>query len=306
LGGCCGASPAHIAALSAALPDATMQRPDAAGTLFVASTRRVVNLTPGGGLCLVGERINPSGKAAFSEDLRRGSTEAALELAQAQCAAGVHALDINVGVGGIDEAALLCAVIDDLALAVQTPLFVDSTDPDAMEAALRRYAGRAACNSIALGPNTERLLAACRRYGALPVLMPLEGWSLPADAAGRHAILDRLLLLAQEYGFGSGDVLVDCATPCLAMGSPAQPAVDFVAELRARGIATVAGVSNISFRMPRRGTLNRAYLCQLAAAGLSAAIVNPTAALRLTAAACDALRGADEYAVSYIRQARGN
>lgn len=304
LGGCCGASPAHIAALGAQLTTARPSRPESAGRLFIASARRVAPITVGGPLCLVGERINPSGKATLSAALQAGNTDETLRLAREQWSAGVHALDVNVGVGGIDEKAVLLAVIDDLSLRCEAPLFVDCADADAMEAALRRTCGRAACNSIAIGPNASRLLAACRRYGALPVLMPLDGWNLPESTAGRHALLDKLLVLAADHGYGPQDVLVDCATPCLAMGTSAQPAVDFVAELRARGIATIAGVSNVSFRLPGRDAMNSAYLCQLAAAGLSAALVNPTWTLRTAAAACDALRGADECSIGYIRHMR--
>ena len=304
LGGCCGASPAHIAALGAQLPHAQLLRPQSAGSLFVASARRVAAITAGGPLCLVGERINPSGKAALSADLQQGGTEEALRMAREQWSAGVHALDVNVGAGGIDEKAALLCVLEDLTLRSEAPLFVDCADAAAMEAALRRTCGRVACNSIAFGPHADQLLSACKQYGALPVLMPLDGWSLPMGTAGRHALLDKLLRLAQDHGFGPRDVLVDCATPCLAMGIAAQPAVDFVADLRARHIATIAGISNVSFRLPDRDTLNSAYLCHLAAAGLSAALINPTGAMRAAAAACDALRGTDEYAIGYIQQMR--
>ncbi len=305
LGGCCGATPEHIAALGAALGGKPAPATGGSGALLLASARQVAAIDVGAPLCLVGERINPSGKPALTESLLAGRTDEAVELAQSQLHAGVHALDVNVGAGGVDETAMLCAIIRELALRADAPLFLDTANPDAMEAALRLNCGCAACNSIAAGPNTDRLLALCRHYGAVPVLMPLDGWHLPDTAAGRWALLDGLLHQAAYHGFGPADVLVDCGTPCLAMGANTRGAVEFVAQLREKGIRTVAGVSNVSYRLPARDNLNCAYLAQLTGAGLCAALINPTAAMMNMASAGDAVRGADEYAMGYIQRMRG-
>lgn len=305
IGGCCGTTPQHIAALSKSLKNRKPVPHPGADALYLSSQRRVAAVYTNGPLCIIGEKINPSGKAALIAELQKGCADTALRLAQVQMNAGVQLFDINAGAGGVDEPAALSMLVEELSMATPLPLSIDSANPDAMEKALRLYAGRALLNSINLSTHADRLFHFARLYGAAPVLMPLDGWSLPPTAQGRRGIIDKLLDMAHSYGFDRHSLLIDCGTPCAAMCvSAAKEAVEFTRQMHDEGYKTVAGISNVSYGLPERSVLNAAYLAELVSAGLSAAILNPVKAMMGMAAACSVLRGDDAYCEKYINLMR--
>lgn len=306
VGGCCGAGPDHIRALRTALEryavPAVRPRP-----ACVSGPRSVLPLSPGMPLTPVGERINPTGKPALRDALREGDYGPALDLARQQRAAGAPILDVNCGTGETDEAAALSGAVEQLSAMVPVPLSIDTSDPAAMEAALRRYPGRALMNAVCAKAGVmERLLDLCVRYGAVPVLLPVGDSLPPASAEERMAVLDKMLSAAALRGLGIGDVVAD-GTVMAAAADPAsaRETVRFVAMCHERGLVTLAGVSNVSFGLPRRPALNRTYLAMLAAAGLNLAIVNPCdGAVAETMAAANLLTGRDETGLEYIRKMR--
>ncbi|MGI5877232.1 MAG: homocysteine S-methyltransferase family protein [Christensenellales bacterium] len=303
VGGCCGAGPDHIRALRAALDGyaapSVSHRP-----ACVSSSRQVVMLSPGMPLTPVGERINPTGKPALRRSLREGDYSVALNLAQEQKQAGAPILDVNCGTGETDEAAALTGAIEQLSTMTPLPLAIDTSDPSAMEAALRRYPGRALMNAVTARPESmERLLALSVRYGATPILLPIGDGLPPAKAEERMTMLDTMLGVAARFGLSPADVVVDGMVMAAASDPSVAPeAVRFVGMCRERGLITVAGVSNVSFGLPGRPILNRTYLAMLAAAGLNLAIVNPCDAdIMDTLAAANLLTGRDEWGLGYIR-----
>ena len=305
VGGCCGTTPAHIAALRQAIGGFAPPVHRGSDRIYLSSSRKIASIG-GGTLCAIGERINPSGKEDLQADLQQYKADVALEYALDQMAAGVQALDVNVGAGGLDEARAMDALVSELSVSAPLPLFIDSSNLAALEAGLKGQCGRSVLNSVWLDGDTDAKLALARKYGAAAVLLPLNGMKVPADAAERLATMEQLLAKATEYGFDRRNLLIDVGTPCLSLCmSTGQDAVDFAAEMHRRGYRTIAGVSNISYKLPGRATLNAGYLAGLMAVGLDAAILNPTEDMMDIAAACTALRGSDEYCAAYITRQRG-
>ncbi|NLG37304.1 MAG: dihydropteroate synthase [Clostridiales bacterium] len=303
VGGCCGAGPDHIRTLRAALDGyatpSVSRRP-----ACVSSSRQVVMLSPVMPLIPIGERINPTGKPALRRSLREGDYSVALDLAREQKQAGAPILDVNCGTGETDEAAALTGAVEQLSAMTPLPLAIDTSDPSAMEAALRRYPGRALMNAVTAKPESmERLLALCVRYGATPILLPMGDGLPPTKAEERMAVLETMLGAASRYGLSPTDVVVDVMVMAAASDPSVAPeAVRFAGMCRERGLITVAGVSNVSFGLPGRPILNRTYLAMLAAAGLNLAIVNPCDAdVMDTLAAANLLTGRDEWGLGYIR-----
>ncbi|MDD3243375.1 MAG: homocysteine S-methyltransferase family protein [Eubacteriales bacterium] len=304
VGGCCGTNPAHIAALRDALAALTPAPLPHFNGIRVSSQRKAVTLG-GDSFTLIGERINPSGKPDLIDELKDGYPDTAMDLARAQQAQGAQILDINAGCPGVDEKETLCMLVDELSQSIAAPFSLDSMDADALCAALRRYPGSALVNSICPGPNAEKLFAAAALYGGTPVLMPMKGGCVPATARERLECVTELLAIGEKYGFHPGNVLVDAVTPPCATGYEALGgALDFISAACSMGFTTIAGVSNVSFGMPHRAQLNRAWMTALISRGLHCVILNPTDAMRSAAAAAMAVSGRDEFCGEYIQHAR--
>lgn len=279
VGSCCGSTPAFTGAVTdfakRAPRPARRERPSG---LALASSRDVARIGPGLPAAVIGERINPTGRPELAKSLSAGSTSVAREYAVDQEREGANLLDVNVGSPGVEEAVVLPAVVLALSGLVKAPLVIDNTDPDAVEAALRVYPGRAMLNSVnGAQESMERLLPIARKYGAAVLILALDESGIPADAAGRLAVAQRVRSAAHAAGLSDGDLAVDCLVMTAATDAYAASVTLEAVEVVSRdwGLPTVLGVSNISHGLPGRADLNAAFHALALEEGLSAAIGNP-------------------------------
>ncbi len=302
-GGCCGTGPAYISALRRVLdgraPAPRRFRP----VSFVCTPTRPLPLD---GVRVIGERINPTGKKRFQQALLEGDLDYILQVGLQQEDAGADILDVNVGYPGVDEAALLPQVVKKLQSALSIPLQLDSSNPEALEAGLRVYNGKAAVNSVNGDPEVlERVLPIVKKYGAAVVGLTLDSGGIPPTAQGRLDIARRILDAALRHGLAKEDVWIDCLT--LTVSAQQEQAGETLAAVaavrRELGLQTVLGVSNISFGLPNRMLIARTFLVQALQAGLTLPIVNPNQREMMDAvAAFRVLSGEDERCQSYVER----
>ena len=279
VGSCCGSSPSFTGAISDAISDRdVIELADRgfAGTVL-AGPRRTVTIGAGQPLRVIGERINPTGKPALKDSLLAGSMSVVRAFAAEQEEAGADLLDVNVGAAGVDAAAALPAAVLACVATSDLPLVIDTTDAEALEAALRVYPGRALINSVNGDPaSLDSVLPLAQKYGAAVVALALDDSGIPHSAEGRLAIVERIRAKASAWGLDDSDIVVDALVMTAATDAEA-PAITLEAVRLASeaGFATVLGVSNVSHGLPDRPVLNAAFIDAAAAAGLDAAIANP-------------------------------
>ena len=280
VGGCCGTTPAHIAAARrrSKAHDGRGRAQWPAPATIVSSGSGVVVLRPHEGL-VIGERINPTGKKLLKEAYLRGDTAYVLREAVKQVDAGAQVLDVNCGVPGIDEAATLESTVETVQSVAACPLQIDTADPAALERALFRVNGKPLVNSVnAKRASMDAVFPLARRYGGAIVALCLDENGIPDSADGRIAIARRILDEGAKYGFGREDFVFDALT--LAVSADPHAAVVTLETVRRLteelGVNTVLGVSNVSFGLPNRPALNNAMYALAKRAGLSAAIANPS------------------------------
>lgn len=280
LGGCCGTTPAHIAALRKKLDALTPPSSITAKREKLVVTSRSQAIFVGGDepVKIIGERINPTGKKLLTTELQQGEFSLALKYADEQLKAGAPILDINVGAPMVDETALLPRLVQTIAGQFPLPLCIDSANPKAIELALKTYPGSPLVNSINGEPGrVETLAPLCLKYGAPFILLPLTGGDLPHTAKQRIAILDKLLAELRNFGVPNHMILVDVLALTISSSHEAGRAcLETIRYCKDVGLATSVGLSNISFGMPAREILNSAFLTMAAGAGLSACIANPS------------------------------
>jgi 5-methyltetrahydrofolate--homocysteine methyltransferase len=278
IGGCCGTTPAHIGAIRAALEgrDLSWNPPPRRG--FLSSRSAVVPLGGGAPCAIIGERINPTGKKAYSAELREGKTAYIRREAQEQVAAGAALLDVNCGVPGIDEPAALERAVFAVSGVAPAPLVLDSSDPAALERGLKAADGKVLINSVSgEGKSLQQILPLAKKYGAAVIGLALDEGGIPADSEGRLTVAGRILEAARTAGLPAEDVVIDCLTLTVS-AEQGQVPVTLETLRRVRtdlGLATALGVSNISFGLPSRPTLSSTFFAMALECGLSAAIVNP-------------------------------
>ncbi|EHJ47231.1 Methionine synthase [Solidesulfovibrio carbinoliphilus subsp. oakridgensis] len=311
LSGCCGTTPAHIKALAGALAGRTHTRPEAVDRPVLAVTSRALTVTLGGKspCAVIGERINPTGKAGLAAELAAGEFAQALAFAEEQVAAGAAILDVNVGAPMVDETVVLPGLAVELTKRQQTPLCLDSNNADALVAALYASPATPLVNSISGEPGRmERLGPICRDHGAPFILLPLKGRKLPVTAAERLAIIEELLVQADGLGIPRRLILVDAlALTVSSKPEAALACLETIRHCRERwGLPTVLGLSNISFGLPARELVNAAFFAMCLGAGLSAAIANPNVPrLMETSGACEVLLARDPQAGRFIGRFAG-
>ena len=304
VGGCCGTTPAHIAALKTAVAGAKVPEIGAKKRGVVASAQTFRRLAVDEPFAVIGERINPTGKKLFQGELREGKLEIAKRFASEQTAQGAAILDVNFGLAGIDEAATMRRAVGELIKVTPLPLSIDTVNPAAAEAALRLYPGRALFNSISgEADRLAQVLPVAAKYGAMLILLPLDDRGIPMTTADRMKVLDRILAEAARYGYTPDD----CAADALIMTVSAEPqaarvSLDFIRKCHdERKMNTVCGLSNVSFGLPGRPQLNLAFLGLAAGNGLNLAIANPSApGIMDLAASRDALLGRDARLERYL------
>ena len=303
LGGCCGTTPDYIRALCAATAGQVPNRRPVKLREGLCSSTVTAEL---GRVCVIGERINPTGKPRFQQALREGDIDYIVARAMEQQEAGADVLDINVGLPGLDEVALMRRVVEAVQAAVDLPVQLDSSNPAALEAGLRAVSGKAIVNSVnGKREVLEGILPLCKRYGAAVVGLCLDENGIPPTWDGRVAIARRIRDAARDWEIPESDVYIDCLT--LTVAAQQEQARETLHALRyvrqELGLHTVLGVSNISFGMPSRETLTAGFLAQALAAGLELPILNPNSRPIMDAvAAFRVLSGEDAGGADYIRR----
>ena len=305
LGGCCGTTPEHIKALKAALDKTERKIVQRVGRRVICSERKAVKIMPGERFLVIGERINPTGKKALQAELKEGKLETVRRFAREQEKAGASILDVNCGMGGIDEKQTMINVINELSQISDLPLCIDSSYPEVIEAALRIYPGRALINSINYEEaKFETMLATAKKYGAMFIFLPIDDVGIPKTLELKHEIVDKAIDRALEVGFKETDIVVDALVGTV--GADKASALNCFATFehcRQRGLATVCGLSNISFGLPERSFVNTAFLAMSIASGLTMAIANPSQDLLMnTAAATDMLLNREGSDIRYIER----
>ncbi|MBR5124140.1 MAG: homocysteine S-methyltransferase family protein [Clostridia bacterium] len=306
-GGCCGTTPDYIAALTAEIASQGL-----IAAPIVPKTETVVSsythaVTFGEDPALIGERINPTGKKRFKQALVEHDIGYILSEGIRQEEAGVDILDVNVGLPEIDEPTLLTEAVCELQAVTNLPLQIDTSDPVAMEAALRRYNGKAMINSVSGKEESLRtVLPLVKKYGGVVVALTLDESGIPDTAEGRVQIARRILEAAAEYGIDKKDVIFDTLAMTVS-ASPEAAKVTLEALRRIRrelGCHTSLGVSNVSFGLPARDALNGTFFAMALQSGLSAAIMNPHSPdMMRTYHTYRALTGLDDSFAGYIRYA---
>ncbi len=305
LGGCCGTTPAHIAALVAATRECPDRMPDFKTESLVTSYSECVAL--GKKSVVIGERINPTGKKLLKQALRDNDMEYLLREGIAQKECGAHILDVNVGLPEIDETAILPQAVTALQAVLSTPLQLDSSDAKAMEAALRIYNGKPMINSVnGKLSSMETIFPLAKKYGGVVVCLCLDENGIPETAEGRIRIAEKIIRTAKAYGIDKKDLIIDALTLTISTDNQnaveTLKAVDYVQNTL--GVNTVLGVSNISFGLPNREAINIAFYTQALAKGLAAGIINPKSQGMMNAYyAHNALAGLDDNCTEYIASA---
>lgn len=307
LGGCCGTTPEFIEKLCAAVgrgqasaSGAVRRQP---GVRFLASERQTVEFGLDGRFMIVGERINPTGKKLLQAQLREGVMDRVLQFAEEQERDGACILDINMGMSGIDEKEMMLRAIEEVSGVTNLPLSLDSSHIEVLEAALRHYPGRALINSISLEKEKfEKLLPLAKKYGAMFILLPLSDKGLPEDLGEKIKIINTVLERAYALGMEREDVIVDGLVATV--GANRRAGLDTLETIRyckEKGLATICGLSNISFGMPERGYVNTAFLTLAIREGLTMAIANPSQELLVSCAlATDLLLAREGADIRYI------
>ncbi|MCR5403784.1 MAG: homocysteine S-methyltransferase family protein [Butyrivibrio sp.] len=313
IGGCCGTTPDFIRGIKEAYSDLRpsellnesgqgIQR-KISGRRYLCSERKSLSFDLDCGFMIVGERINPTGKKKLQEELRSGSLDIVSEYARSQESEGASILDINVGMGGIDECSTMLNVITEVTSISDLPLCIDTSSLEVMEKALRIYPGRALINSISLEKGkAESFLPLAKKYGAMFILLPLSPEGLPKDLKEKTDNIDKLSRMAYDAGLEITDIVVDGLVATVgADPEAAKNTLDTISYCYERGFATVCGLSNISFGLPQRMNVNTAFLTMAISRGLTMAIANPSQEMLVNAAfASDLLLNKEGAAINYI------
>lgn len=306
IGGCCGTTPEHIGKMTERIAGMVPQALKTTRFRALTTERRTVDIDLDGPFMVVGERINPTGKKALQAELKEGKTELVARMAAEQAELGADILDINVGMSGIDEKEVMLKAVNEVLRVTELPLSIDSSNAEVMEAALRVYPGRALINSISLEKNKfERLLPIAKKYGAMFILLPLSDQGMPKDIEEKKQIIHRVIDRAYELGLTKEDIIVDGLVNTV--GANRNAAIEALETIRyckeELGLATIVGLSNISFGLPERQFINSTFLSLCVKTGLTMAIANPSQDLLMnTAFAADLLLGREGAAERYIER----
>lgn len=306
LGGCCGTTPEHIAKLVAATKDMTPQPVNTTIYRVLASERKTQEIDINGRFLVIGERINPTGKKKLQASLREGDLDLVTEMAEQQEAMGADILDINMGMNGINEKEMMLKAIDTVTMTTSLPLCIDSSHVDIIETALRHYPGRALINSISLETEKfEKLLPIARKYGAMFILLPLSDEGIPETIEKKKEIIHTIMDRALSLGLRKEDIVVDGLVATV--GANKRAALETLETIsyckNELGLATVSGLSNISFGLPNRAYVNGAFVTMAIQSGLTMAIANPSSEVMMSLAyASDLLLNKEESDIRYIER----
>jgi len=268
----------------------------------VSSSSKEVIIGEGRPTVIIGERINPSGRKSLQEALKAGDMEMVRKDATAQAEAGADILDVNMGVFGIDEAALLSKAVQLVMEVTDLPLCIDSSTPEALEAALKVYKGKALVNSTtAEEASLSKVLPLVKEYDASVIGLPQDENGIPSDAAGRVALTHKIVERAEKLGITRDRIIIDCLA--LAIGADPESclkAVETATRIKNElGVNLTLAVSNLSFGMPDRHLINNAFAATIIAAGATCLIAD-VSKIRPIVTAADLLMAHDKRARRYI------
>lgn len=305
LGGCCGTTPEFIKELKKSFGreitcHINRRQP---GIRYLTSERKTVSFGLDGNFMIVGERINPTGKKLFQAQLREGCMDKVLQFAEEQEQGGADILDVNMGMSGIDEKEMMLRAIEEISSVTSLPLSLDSSHVDVLEAALRNYPGRALINSVSLEKEKfEKLMPIAKKYGAMFILLPLSDKGLPENMEEKTQIIDTILERAYALGMEKEDIIVDGLVATVGANKKAAlETLETISYCKKNGLATICGLSNISFGMPERSYVNASFLTMAIREGLTMAIANPSQELLVSCAfATDMLLAKEESDIRYI------
>ena len=326
LGGCCGTTPEYIKLLAdsrkqlarkgevspSLQPASGLSLPPLRGSNAapqhpaigcVSSNTKVVYFGGPNRPVLIGERINPTGKKKFKEALRAGDIPYIIHQGMEQEEAGAQVLDVNVGLPEIDEKEMMLRVLEELQNVTTLPLQIDTTKPDVMEAALRRYNGKAMINSVnGKQEIMDTVFPLVKKYGGLVVALTLDEDGIPEDSARRVEIARKIYAEAAKYGIKKTDIIIDPLAMAVSSDSRAGIAtMETVRAIHEMGGLTSLGISNVSFGLPLREFVTASFFTLCMGAGLSAAIMNPLQGEMIKAWRCyNLLSGRDENCTDYI------
>ncbi|MDD3114877.1 MAG: homocysteine S-methyltransferase family protein [Anaerovibrio sp.] len=279
IGGCCGTTPEHIAAIRTALQGVELPKfAPVRRRLMLTSRSKTVTIDKELPTVLIGERINPTGRKKLAAEIKTGSFVSVKREALDQLKAGANLLDVNMGVGGIDQAAAMKRAVTEIAQLTDAPLAIDTSDPIALEAGLRAYPGRALINSVsAEKERLDKFIPLAKKYGAAILCLPLTDEGVPQTAPDRLEVMDTIIAAAKAAGLQDGDFLLDGLVMTVAADSDAcRHTLETLQLYRSRyGYPATMGLSNISFGMPNRPLINSTFFAMCLAAGLDAPIMNP-------------------------------
>ena len=290
VGGCCGTTPEHLAAVTARLADRPLTPRKPRPEPGVASLYQHVPFRQDTAFLSIGERTNANGSKAFREAMLAGRLDDCVEIARAQTRDGAHLLDLCVDYVGRDGAADMAELASRLATAATLPLVLDSTEPEVIRAGLERLGGRAVVNSVNYedgdGPDSRiaRMMPIVREHGAAVIALTIDETGQARTAETKVAVATRLIEdLTGTWGMRRGDIIVDCLTFPIATGQEetrrdALETLDAIREVKRRypDVQTTLGVSNVSFGLnpAARAVLNSVFLNECVKAGLDSAIVH--------------------------------
>ncbi len=302
LGGCCGTKPEHIKAMVLSLLGRKPKKLKENHYTTVSSYSKTVFL--GGKPVIIGERINPTGKKLLKEALRNNDIDYLLREATAQIDAGADILDVNVGLPEIDEVSMMLLATKKIQGVSNLPLQIDTSNPDAMEKALRYYNGKPLVNSVnGEEESLNKVLPLVKKYGAAVVCLTLDENGIPETASGRIKIAKKIVDRAEKLGIPRENLIIDALALTVSTGKDnakvTLDTIDYVKNVMC--LNTVLGVSNISFGLPRRDIINSVFFANALERGLSAGIINPMSqAMMNTYHSFNALHGFDDDLKTYI------
>ncbi|MDK2807959.1 MAG: 5-methyltetrahydrofolate--homocysteine methyltransferase [Clostridiales bacterium] len=306
VGGCCGSTPEHIRAFKKNIENRSLPSRNTSKRRLLTNERNTLSFGLEDPFLVVGERINPTGKKALQAELLEGKMDIVVKMAQEQEALGAAILDINMGMNGIDEDQMMQKVIYEVLKVSNLPLCIDSSYISVLEHALRIYPGRALINSISLEREKfEKLIPLAKKYGAMFVLLPLSDAGLPKNLEEKKEIIHKILERAYSLGLTKEDIIVDGLVTTV--GANQNAALETLETIRyckmELSLATICGLSNISFGLPERMFVNSAFLSLAIREGLTMAIANPSQTMLMGMAfATDLLQNKEGASLRYIEQ----
>jgi 5-methyltetrahydrofolate--homocysteine methyltransferase len=276
VGGCCGTTPEYIKNLVAQTKDCAPVEIANKNLTVISSYTHACYF--GDVPVLIGERINPTGKKRLKQALKENDMSYILNEAVTQADSGAHVLDVNVGLPEIDEKDFLTRAVCEIQSVTDLPLQLDTSDPAAMESAMRVYNGKPLVNSVnGKEESMQAIFPLVKKYGGAVIALTLDEGGIPATAEGRIAIAEKIIKRAKKYGIAKNQLIFDTlAMTISADGTAANVALQSLKYIREKlGCNTSLGVSNISFGLPNRDFINSTFFAMALNSGLSAAIMNP-------------------------------